>query len=134
MVAVGNVRSQQETQAGEKYDVHASQADIYMAEKNQLRQIQLSTGVTLDASGKQTSHGRAQKAVVDFGGNRRLRRVHASGDVHFQQLPSESSAKGGQTLELIADGADLFASADYRRHLAQVYTARALKQAQSRMS
>lgn len=38
----------------------------------------------------------------------------------------------------VADGvdanSDLFASADYRRHLAQVYTARALKQAQSRMS
>jgi lipopolysaccharide export system protein LptA len=109
MLAVGNVRSQQETAAGEKYDVHASQADIYMAEKNQLRQIQLSTGVTLDASGKQTSHGRAQKAVVDFGANRRLRRVHATGDVHFQQMPS--AEKGGQTLELIADGADLFASA-----------------------
>jgi Aerobic-type carbon monoxide dehydrogenase, middle subunit CoxM/CutM homologs len=38
----------------------------------------------------------------------------------------------------VADGvdanSDLFASADYRRHLAQVYAARALKQAQSRMS
>jgi carbon-monoxide dehydrogenase medium subunit len=38
----------------------------------------------------------------------------------------------------VADGvdanSDLFASAGYRRHLAQVYTARALKQAQSRMS
>ena len=38
----------------------------------------------------------------------------------------------------VADGvdanSDLFASADYRRHLAQVYTARALKQALSRSS
>jgi carbon-monoxide dehydrogenase medium subunit len=39
---------------------------------------------------------------------------------------------------VVADGvdanSDLFASADYRRHLAQVYTARALKQALSRSS
>ena len=111
MVAEGNVHSQQEAAAGEKYDVRASQADIFMGEKNQLRQIQLSTGVTLDSSGKQITHGTAQRAVVDFGANRKLRQVHATGDVHFQQLPSASAGKGGQTLELIADGADLFASA-----------------------
>ena len=37
---------------------------------------------------------------------------------------------------VVADGidanADLFASADYRRHMAQVYTARALRQALAR--
>jgi carbon-monoxide dehydrogenase medium subunit len=48
---------------------------------------------------------------------------------------SSDIAKAAAT---VADGvdanSDLFASADYRRHLAQVYAARALKQALSRSS
>jgi carbon-monoxide dehydrogenase medium subunit len=54
-----------------------------------------------------------------------------------EKIMQESSdiAKAAAT---VADGvdanSDLFASADYRRHLAQVYAARALKQALSRSS
>ena len=50
----------------------------------------------------------------------------------------QDSADIAKASAAVADGADansdLFASADYRRHLAQVYAARALKQALSRSS
>jgi lipopolysaccharide export system protein LptA len=116
VLAEGNVHATGANATGEKYDVHAAQGTLQMGEHNVMQTAVLHQNVTLDstgggAGGAQPIHASAGTAVIDFAADRHPRKIHATEDVHLRQDQPAKAGKGGQELELISDGVDIFSGA-----------------------
>ncbi len=107
----GNVRA---SEGGEHSLLMQAPRGVFrMDEKDRLRSGELLGGVTLEASGGSSLSGSAGRVALEFGGESRLSKVRALGQVRVQQTP-EAAEKGkrrsppGQPMELTAESVDLY--------------------------
>ena len=109
IAAEGNVRA---SEGGEhSFLVRAPRGEFRMNEKDELRSGELAGGVTMEAGGPSVLSGNAARLALEFGGESRLSRVRALGQVQLKQTPAPATAKGrtsqGQPMELSSESVEL---------------------------
>ena len=104
VLGVGNVQAQ--THGETENHLRAAQGDFLLNPHNMLRSGVLSGGVLVDSTGKEPTHGAAQRAFLEYGPKNELSKVRAFEKVKLVQDRAPSPDGQAQQTELDADRVD----------------------------
>jgi lipopolysaccharide export system protein LptA len=99
MLAEGNVHAEATGPKG--YNISAPQAELFMAEKEQMQSARVFRGVTFETRGASPAHGKAGQLLLSFGPKNQITKARAQESVELNQ------GQQGKAMQLRADGLDL---------------------------